>query len=46
MALPQGYAHLTVNHPLNFVDPVIEACTNQVENMWKNAEIEHKALEL
>ena len=42
-ALPEGYKHLTVNHSLNFVDPITYACTNHVENMWKNAKISHKA---
>ena len=31
-----GYRHLTVNHNLDFVDPITGACTNHVECYWKN----------
>ena len=41
--LPEGYNHLQVNHSVHFVDPDTKACTNHVENMWKNAKISHKA---
>lgn len=37
-----GYAHLTVNHTYNFVDPVTNAHTQNVENSWKNAKIRNK----
>ena len=30
------YQHLMVNHSENFVDPITGACTNLVENYWKN----------
>ena len=33
-ALPEGYGHLTVNHSVNFVDPVSGEHTQNVENMW------------
>ena len=33
-----GYAHLTVNHTYEFVDPITGAHTQNVENPWKNAE--------
>ena len=42
-ALPEGYIHLQVNHSVHFVDPDTQACTNNVENMWKNAKISYKA---
>ena len=32
--LPEGYGHLTINHSVNFVDPVSGAHTQNVENMW------------
>ena len=32
-----GYAHLTVNHTYEFVDPITGAHTQNVENSWKNA---------
>ena len=32
-----GYQHLTVNHSINFVDPVTFANTNTVENFWMRA---------
>ena len=37
-----GYQHLTVNHALNFVDPIPGACTNHVECYWKNAKMRNK----
>ena len=28
-------AHLTVNHPVNFVDPITKAYTNNIESQWR-----------
>lgn len=33
--LPQNYTHATVNHSLNFVDPVTKTHTQRVERMWR-----------
>lgn len=33
-ALPQNYAHGTVNHSLHFKDPESGVCTNGVEGFW------------
>lgn len=37
-----GYAHMTVNHTLNFVDPVTHATTNHIESIWQKAKQAHK----
>ena len=37
-----GYNHLTVNHSINFVDPVTFANTQRVENMWMRAKRRNK----
>ena len=37
-----GYTHLTVNHSINFVDPVTFANTQRVENMWMRAKRRNK----
>ena len=38
------YNHQTVNHTINFVDPITGACTNHVENFWKRAKAKLKAM--
>ena len=38
------YAHETVNHSENFVDPVSGAHTQTVENMWRNCENKFKKM--
>ena len=53
-ALPPNqvpYQHFTVNHSVNFVDPVTQACTNHVEvswqeSLWKLIEIWMKSYKL
>ena len=37
-----GYAHLTVNHTYEFVNPVTGAHTQNVENSWENAKLRNK----
>lgn len=37
-----GYDHLTVNHSINFVDPITFANTQRVENMWMRAKRRNK----
>ena len=37
-----GYQQLTVNHSLNFVDPVTGAHTQNIECSWKNAKQRNK----
>ena len=36
-----GYEHYTVNHSLNFVDPITGATTNHVESGWQKLKISH-----
>ena len=37
-----GYARLTVNHSVNFVDPLTFAHTNAVENFWMRSKFRSK----
>lgn len=39
-----GYQHGTVNHTLNFVDPLTQVTTNRVEAMWQRAKSKFKAM--
>ena len=39
---PMGYQHLTVNHQIQFANPLNGACTNHVECYWKNAKLRNK----
>ncbi|KAK3787569.1 hypothetical protein RRG08_025900 [Elysia crispata] len=38
------YQHIVVNHNRNFVDPATGACTNLIENFWKNCKRRFKAM--
>ena len=38
------YIHQSVNHTRDFVDPLIGAHTNHVENYWKNLKMKFKAM--
>jgi transposase-like protein len=38
----QGYAHLTVNHSRNFVDPTTGAHTQNIERSWRSAKERNK----
>ena len=40
--LPESYRHLTVNHSVNFVDPVTGACTHNIESAWQKFKHRHK----
>ncbi|KAL3094767.1 hypothetical protein niasHS_006062 [Heterodera schachtii] len=38
------YIHHSVNHTINFVDPITSAHTNHVECFWKNLKMKFKAM--
>ena len=40
--LHQNYQHLTVNHSIQFVNPVTQAHTQNVESMWVKAKMRNK----
>ena len=40
----KSFEHLTVNHSLNFVDPVTQAHTNGVESIWNSAKTQFKTM--
>lgn len=37
-----GFQHLTVNHSLNFVDPITGAHTQKIESNWNKAKARHR----
>ena len=37
-----GFNHFTLNHSINFVDPVTGAHTQNVENSWRLAKLRNK----
>ena len=37
-----GHKHLTVNHKLNYVDPIMLASTNRVKSLWCRAKIRNQ----
>jgi len=42
--LPGGYQHLTVNHSLNFLDPITGAHTNNAEGQWSQVKRKFRAM--
>ncbi len=40
----KSFEHLTVNHRLDFVDPVTQAHTNGVESIWNSAKTQFKTM--
>ena len=43
-ALPQNYTHLTVNHSVNFVDPVTGAHTQMIEGHWSQVKRKYRQM--
>jgi len=41
-SMQKSYAHYTVNHSQNFVDPTTGAPTNTIEGTWANFKSRHK----
>ena len=42
MVAALGFNHLTVNHSLNFVEPITGAHTQAIERSWKSAKERNK----
>eukprot|EP01084_Bolivina_argentea_P002363 4354_1 len=40
----EGYVHVTVNHSVQFVDPLTGEHTNTIEGLWSNAKDKFKAM--
>ena len=40
--MPEQYMHMTVNHSVNFVDPITFANTQLIEGTWSHFKARHK----